>query len=230
MLCGGIAGSELKLEFDGSAGYSFIGRDSMQACFFAYDAAEEYYIELYLILPAELSAGTTLTPETAYAAGARECGVTLYEVDGDEESDCYYASALMGMPMPARSSFSIDIGSVFREADALTVSGTLNAVLGSSASDAPNADAVGIRDADFSFTLAIGNAEPADGTEEELPSPTDGTEAFGGQDPFPSEGEEMPDAQDPFSSGESGSNDPFGFSRSSEPAPAFTLPPDYRKI
>lgn len=198
-LGGSIGDESILLEFDGTADYSYSINEYIQVCFFAFDAEEKYYLELYLMLPESIEDGTVLNPETAFAAGAGDCSITLYEVDENDDSVTYYAGQLLGSAMPASSSFSIAVDNVVRAFGAVSVSGTLNAELCRFDGGQPSNETLKISDARFNFTLSVGNTAPD-------PQP-------GEPDDRSDESQELPE-----------------FFRSLDPAPAFTLPPDYRKI
>lgn len=197
---GGSFGDEsILLKFDETDDYSYCKNGYIQACFFAFDAEEKYYIEMYLLLPENVEAGTILNPETAFLSGMNDCSLTLFEVDENDDSVTYYAGQLAGNAMPSNSSFSVSIDNVVRAFGSVSASGTLSAELCRFDGDQATDETLKITSAFFNFTLPTGNEAP---------------------DPLP--GEQDGKSDDPLDLPE--------FFRSLDPVPAFTLPPDYRKI
>ncbi len=154
-LAGSIAGADMVLEFDPSADYSNIDSGYLQACFFAYDAAQQNYIELYLFLPEAVAAGDIIDAQTAAENGVDLVCAGLYEVceNGDETE--YLAGQIANAVYPVGSSYSIAIDAAETNGREITVSGRLNATLVDTAGIAPN---VIISAAQFHFTMPAGNA------------------------------------------------------------------------
>ena len=154
-LAGSIDGANVYLEFDPSADYSTRGEGYLRACFFAYDAAQQNYIELYLILPETIAAGDRITPQNAAANGAEFACVSLFEVHAGGDETEYLSSQIADQAYPAGSSYSIAIeGAQISETD-ITVSGNLDAVL------SDGAHTIALSGVQFHFDLPIGGASAA---------------------------------------------------------------------
>lgn len=160
-----IGEERLLLAFDPGSDYSYLRDGYVQACFFAFDAAEEYYLELYLLLPEEMRAGDVLTPESCYAAKADSCSVALFEVDEENREDAWFAGQMLGAAYPTNSSFSIRIDEVKRESGALAVRGRIEAGLCLLENGEPGAQTLAL-EAEFSLNL------PLEGRSGSLPKET----------------------------------------------------------
>lgn len=170
---GGLFGEEkLLLDFDPSAEYSYLRDDYIQGCFFAFDAAEEYYLELYMLLPEKIQAGDVLTPQSCYAQGADSCSITLFEVDEENNEQAWFAGQLIGGAYPENSSFAVTITQADYSADSVALSGSIEAVLCELESENPSDGALKLQ-AEFSFELLLGSApaqtQPVPGLETPAP-------------------------------------------------------------
>ena len=154
-LAGSIDGANIQLEFDASADYSMRGEGYLIACFYAYDAARQNYIELYLLMPETIAAGDVITPQTAAASGAELASVSLFEVYASGDEAEYMAGQIADQAYPEGSSYSIAIESAQTDADKITVSGNLDAIL----SDGTNA--IALSGVQFHFALPTDNASAA---------------------------------------------------------------------
>lgn len=173
---GGSFGSEnLKLEFDASADYSYLRDGYIQGCFFAFDASEAYYLELYLLLPEKMQAGDVLTPASCFADRADSCSISLFEVDENNNEQAWFAGQLLGEAYPQNSNFSIAIDRAEYGKDSVSVSGTIAAELCRIAGEMP-ADEVMTLNASFDFELPLNAGAENEKTEQpkaehSLPAP-----------------------------------------------------------
>ena len=95
--CGNFGPDALALEFDPDPVYSNIADGVLTACFFAFDAAEQNYLELFLVLPENISAGGVYSS----ADPGDISSLSLYEVFREGEI-LHFAGQLMGVPYPER--------------------------------------------------------------------------------------------------------------------------------
>lgn len=173
---GGQFGDEnLLLAFDSGANYSYLRDGYIQGCFFAFDAAEEYYLELYMLLPEKIQAGDVLTPESSFAAGAASCSITLFEVDEQNNEQAWFAGQMMGKAYPENSSFSITIDQADYTEETVSVRGKIEAQMCMLENDKPSEELMPLN-ADFSFVLPLKNepapsASPAPKIQNEIPMP-----------------------------------------------------------
>lgn len=149
--CGSYDGQSLRLEFDPAPDYSMVDGGIAQLCFFAHDGDGLNYLELYLMLPADVQAGDVFTQEAPQAEG---CSITLYEVLTSGE-DCYCAARFMGMVYPGDSSFELRIDAVEVAPDRLSMRGSLNAVLGRLAGDFPTGESIHLENITFDCSLPL---------------------------------------------------------------------------
>jgi len=185
-LGGTLDGASLALAFDPSDDYSYLRDGYIQACFFAFDEAEEYYLELYMLLPEGVQSGDVLDPESSNAVGADSCSLTLFEVDENNAQEVWFSGQLLGETYPEISSFEITVDSVEYGRDSLAVSGSLSADLCYLEGELPGTELLPL-DADFHFVLPLtaGEAMPAPETQpsesqspEAKPQPVQPTPAF----------------------------------------------------
>lgn len=170
---GGQFGEDsLLLEFDPGAEYSYLRDGYIQGCFFTFDEAEEYYLELYLLLPEEVKSGDMITPESAFSAGASSCSITLFEVDEDNNETAWFAGQLLGSAYPENSGYTITIDRADYSEENVAVSGSIDASLCRLEGDLPSAEFMQMT-AQFSFVLPLGNApeaQPAPKAEKPAPA------------------------------------------------------------
>lgn len=204
-LCGNIGGSNISLSFDPSADYSLLADGMAQLCFFAFDAAEQNYIEMYLLLPEGAASGDVFSP-----AGGNVSSVSLYEVSQSEEN-VYCAGQAAGMAYPDGASYELSIEKVERSASTLSMSGTLSGTLIRFSDDMPTDEMLTLSNLRFNFSLPLGDTILPENTaapkDDEAPQPS--------LSPLPSSSPVQP----PLPTSAAGST--------LEPHPAFTLPPDY---
>lgn len=209
--CGAFGGDSLRLDFDSDPTYSSVLDGMITACFFAFDSAEQNYLEMYLMLPENAAAGDVYS---SAAAGDRS-SISLYEVSLGGE-DLYFAGQLMGSAYPGGTSYEIRIDSVDRTDTSITLQGSMNARLCKIVSSYVTDEYLDLASAAFQFTVALqnGSAPAADPTQQPK---------AGGQPPFglpaatPTPTPDFaPKAKAP--------------AYTMDPHPAFTLPPDYRVI
>ncbi|MBQ3574228.1 MAG: hypothetical protein IJA26_01035 [Clostridia bacterium] len=194
-MAGSFGSDALLLEFDPTGDYSFLSRESVQACFFAFDESESNYLELYLELPADIKSGDTISSGDFLRNIGKTCAITFYEVGYDNEETRYYAGSMLGVPYPDTSSFEISIDQASFGDTSVEVSGRLSASLIRFDGNTPTRDKIDLTEVQFHFNLPVGAAAIT-------PQPT--TPA--------------PDAQPEKD------KSPLP---AINPAPAFTLPPDF---
>lgn len=208
----------LQLEFDSAQEYSYIQDGLLTACFFAFDAAQQNYLEMYMELPESLAAGDVYTS----ADGRGDSSISLYEVSLDGES-LYYAGQLIGMAYPGGSEYEITIDSAVQESGTLTVQGHLQARLCRIENNMITDEFLALKDAAFHFSMPLlGTVQPRQSfAPEASPQPFAAPETT--QPPFT-----LPDqSQFPRPEATPRAKAP---AYTMDPHPAFTLPPDYRVI
>lgn len=141
-----FGGENLLLDFDPAPEYSNRMDGTLQLSFYAYDASGKYCLELYLMLPENLSAGE---PSSA--------SLYLYEGDGDGET-LYFAALENGAPLPLESGLKLNLEQVDASADAISGSGTLEATLFAYKNDLPTRETLTLNNARFRFTLPLSPA------------------------------------------------------------------------
>jgi len=152
---GSFAGENFQLEFDAAPECSNLADGLIQACFFAFDEAEEFYLELYLMLPETISAGSTIRDTDMAGSGA---SVTLYEVAQDNSETIWYTGQVLGIAYPEDTGFEIHISEMEKSDSHLSMRGTLNAELARFERDFPTRDKISLTGLDFSFTLPLNGA------------------------------------------------------------------------
>lgn len=203
--CASLDGQMLQLEFDPTDPFSMQTDGMLQLCFFAYDGAEQNYLELYLLLPASLSTGDLFSSDVAAQANS----ITLYEVSQTGE-DMYFAGQFVGVAYPDNSCYEIRIDQADRSADTLSLRGTLSATLCYfDASGQPTSQTLSLSDAQFHLELPIDSAVVA-----ATPQPSAAPESS--EAPLPDLPSSTPDVATPRPT--------------LDPHPVFTLPPDYRIV
>ena len=179
-LFGVFGGERIALGFDSSDDYSNLEDGIVQACFFAYDATNENFLEMYLLIPQDVQAGDVLT-----SGQGLDCSIYLYETAVGSET-FYYAGDL-GNASTASSSFELTIESAETAGSLLTMRGHLHAELARYDTDASGRkEPLTISEAIFSFQLPL-SEKPF------LPAPSQEPGAFAPNQPsatFPS----LPDA------------------------------------
>jgi len=206
-LYGSIGGQNLLLELDATAEYSNVADGMAQICFFAFDKAEQNYLEMYLLLPESAAAGDVFS-----ATSSGMSSISLYEVSmtGDE---LYFSGQVSGFAYPSGSSFELRIDSALRSDSALSMSGTLNGTLVKFNENTPTEETLVLSGVKFDFTLPLG-AGRAPKASEEPKAPSQ---------PLPSvEPEQSAPPQLPAPTAA-----PKAVQPTMDPHPAFTLPPDY---
>lgn len=213
---GGIFGGEaLKMDFDAEPTYSYVLDGMITACFFAFDAKEQNYLEMYLLLPENAQAGDVYSS----ADSGDMCSISLYEVSLNSE-EMYFAGQLMGSAYPGGTNYEIRIDSVQRSGNTITLQGGMKARMCRIVNSFITDDFLDLDGAAFQFTLALqnGSAPAADPTAE----PEAGAQPEASQPPFaqpaatPTPLPGLPPVVKPV--------------YTMDPHPAFTLPPDYRVI
>ena len=206
-LYGSIGGQNLILELDTTAEYSNVTDGLAQICFFAFDEAEQNYLEMYLLLPEDAAAGDVFSPTSGSMSS-----ISLYEVskDGDE---LYFSGQVSGFAYPNGSSFELRIESAQKKDNSLSMNGTLDGTLVKFKDKQPTEETLVLSGVKFDFTLSLsGGRTPQASAEPEvpyLPLPS--------AQPQPSEAPQLPE---PTAA-------PKAPQPTMDPRPAFTLPPDY---
>ena len=209
---GGKFGEDaLQLEFDPDPVYSNVAEGLITACFFAFDAAEQNYLELFLVLPETISAGSVYSSSDPGDISS----VSLYEVFMEGET-LYFAGQLMNVPYPGGTDYEICIDSAVQEGSSLKVSGRLSATLCKIEDSYITGDFLSVTDAAFQFTLALEEG-PAQSMPSQAPSQPEESQA-----PIQPKSTQAPEPEK--------SPAPKFPSYTMDPHPAFTLPPDYRVI
>ena len=147
---GGAFGDDrIALTFDPSDEYSFAEDGVVQACFFAYDADESNYLELYLMLPQDVQSGDVL-----HSGEGLDCALYLFEIGVTSGNDTEYFA---GDPdsVSDGSSFEMRIESVQTSGTTISISGTLTAQMTRYENNLPQRDSLTIGDAHFSFSLSL---------------------------------------------------------------------------
>lgn len=165
----------ISLAFDPSEDYSNIMDGLVQVCFFAYDATESSFLEVFLLIPEDVAAGDVLQN-----GDARSCSVCLYETSLTNET-FYFADDLEAHDSTG-ASMQMTIESVERIGSVLYMSGSLRARLCRYEFEQPTSDFLAVSDAHFSFAL------PADANPFASMPDSDGGSAF----------PELPDSDFPF--------------------------------
>lgn len=149
-ISGTFGDTPLMLEFDSSSEFSYLENGAICACFFAFNEAEDHYLELYLTLPADVSAGDVLASDDPTCTGV---SVYLYEVTADGEV-LYCVDQLLGVAFPEGSSYSIRISEAVQSDAALTLRGSIAATLALSG-DTAAPQTLSLTDVNFDFTLPL---------------------------------------------------------------------------
>ena len=149
-LCGAFGSDRISMTFDPSDEYSVVEEGIIQACFFTYDAAEESFLEMYLLLPDDVAAGDVLR-----IGDGRECALYLYEFSlyGDT---LYFAGDLYDSP--DGSSFALTIDSAETTDSAIHISGHLTAYMCRYEDDQVVSEYLTVSQAQFDFTLPVSSS------------------------------------------------------------------------
>ena len=196
----------LSLEFDPAGEYSYIADGLLTACFFAFDAGEQNYLEMYLMLPENISAGDVFS--SADMRG--NSSISLYEVSRNDES-LYFAGQLAGMAYPGGSDYEITIESAALENGSLRVSGRMHAALVRIEDSFITGENLTLKDCAFQFEMPVQGAKLPQ--QSFAPAVTPKPSGAPSQSPLP-ENTLIPKKP----------------TYTMDPHPAFTLPPDYRVI
>lgn len=210
-LYGGIGDQKLLLELDTTAEYSNVADGMAQICFFAFDQAEQNYLEMYLLLPENAAAGDVFSP-----TGGGLSSVSLYEVHKDSD-ELYFSGQVSGFAYPSGSSFELRIESAQKSDTALSMSGTLDGTLIKFRDNQPTQETLVLSGMKFDFTLPL--------SAERAPQPSAVPKAPA--QPLPSEEPKqsaVPQLPAPTMPPKSV---PKAVQPTMDPHPAFTLPPDY---
>lgn len=206
-LYGDIGGQGLLLSLDDTAEYSNVADGMVQVCFFAFDKAEQNYLEMYLLLPESAAAGDVFS-----ATSSGMSSISLYEVNktGDE---LYFSGQVSGFAYPSGSSFELRIESAQTADSTLSMSGTLDGTLVKFQDNTPTAETLVLSGVKFDFTLPLGtNRAPKASAVPEAPAqPAPSVEPKQSAAPQLPAPTAAPKAPQP----------------TMDPHPAFTLPPDY---
>jgi len=149
-----IDGQSIRLDFDNTVEYSYIGDGYLQACFFSFDQTKNTYFELYLLRPSSIAADTTLTPQTE-PEGSRTC-VSAFEITGQQITE-YFAGQDRGAAYPQNTSYTVCIHDVQALDEGVSISGSLDAVLGNFVNATPTGKTLAMTGLKFHFVLPFGN-------------------------------------------------------------------------
>ena len=202
-LCAMFDGESISLSLDPSSDYSNLADGVLQVCFFAYDAADDYFLEMYLLIPQDAASGDVLTDGMGL-----DCSIYLYETNAS--SEVFYYAGDLDNSTASDSSFEMTIESAESSASAISMRGQLRAQMVRYDREATGLEILTIDGAQFNFTLPLTESSYA-------PASTEEPKAY---DPNPSN-PGTPEATDPALPDASHPNGS---------APAFTLPPDYISI
>lgn len=212
-LYGSIGGQNLIMELDTTAEYSNVVDGMAQICFFAFDKAEQNYLEMYVLLPENAAAGDVFSPTSGGLSS-----ISLYEVSKDSE-ELYFSGQVSGFAYPSGSSFELCIDSAQKSDAALSMSGTLDGTLVKFKDNVPTEETLILSGVKFDFSLPLsGNRAPQPGIEPNAPvQPLPSVQPVPSFQPNPSS---MPQLPAPTAV-------PKAVQPTMDPHPAFTLPPDY---
>lgn len=206
-LYGSIGGRELLLGLDSTAEYSNVTDGLAQVCFFAFDKAEQNYLEMYLLLPESAAAGDVFSP-----TGGGMSSISLYEVSKDSD-ELYFSGQVSGFAYPSGSSFELRIDSVQRSDNALSMSGTLDGTLIKFRDNQPTEETLVLSGVKFDFTLSLSESRAPQASAQ----PKAPIQPMPSAEPKPSA---VPQLPAPTAA-------PKAVQPTMDPRPAFTLPPDY---
>ena len=161
-----LASGSLLLEFDDDQDYSGISDGHLQACYFCFDAKEENYLELYLLLPEKIADGDVITPSSSFAGGYASTSISLFEVDKDNNETAWFAGQILGAGYPQGSDYSISVHSAQYTQNSVRVQGSIDAKLCRIEKNQPSGEIIEVK-ADFDFTL------PLSGENASAPQPKD---------------------------------------------------------
>lgn len=211
-----FGGEAIALEFDPDPTYSNVQEGSIMACFFAFDAKEQNYLEMYLTLPEDAASGDVYSSAEPIDMNS----ISLYEVSQADE-DLYFAGSLLGTAYPADTCYEIRIESAERSGDSITLQGSLDAKLCKIKDSFITDDYLSLEKALFCFTVQLskGAAPKADPSAQ----PKESQAPQASVPPF-----QLPQATPtPLPKFAPSGKAPV---YTMDPHPAFTLPPDYRVI
>lgn len=210
-LYGFIGDQRLQLSLDNTADYSNVTDSLAQVCFFAFDQAQQHYLEMYLLLPEDAKAGDVFSAQSGSMSS-----VSLYEVSKDSE-ELYFSGQVSGIAYPDGSSFELRIDAAEKSDSALFMSGSLSGTLIKFDGDNPTAETLSISEIQFSFTLPLNtNRAPQSPV---LPENSAVPEASPQIENTP-----KPESTPQIESA------PQSTQATPDPHPAFTLPPDYATL
>ena len=150
--CAKFGDELIALTFDPSEEYSTLADGIIQVCFFAYDGADDYFLEAYLLMPQDVASGDVLA-----SGRGLDCSIYLYETNAQSEAFYYAGDLIPGFA--SNSSFEINIETVETTQSSITMRGQLTAQLSRYDSGASGQDELlTIRDARFHFTLPLNEA------------------------------------------------------------------------
>lgn len=166
-LCGVFGDERISLSFDPSDDYSNLLDGVVQACFFAYDAAEANFLEMYLLIPQSVAPGDVLK-----SGDGQDCSIYLYETSIGSET-LYYAGELDDIPTVNGSGFEVSIEAAEVSETSIRMSGRLSAQLCRFTREQPQQELLTVSDVYFDFTLPLFEdpfaPSPSQGPEGSLP-------------------------------------------------------------
>lgn len=165
-IAGMIDGQSIQLEFDNTIDFSYLEDGYLQACFFAFDQTKNTYLEIYLLLPSTITTGTTLTPQGA-AEGDQTC-ISAFEITDTQITE-YFVSQDQSAPYPRNASYTIYIQDVQATDSGVSVSGSLDAVLGNFVNASPTGETIRLTGLQFHFILPYTNDKSAQSNAPQYP-------------------------------------------------------------
>lgn len=156
-----LDGATLSLLFDGNPLYSMRQDGYVQASF--YGQSQDQFYELYLLFPDSVQSGDEVSSQSAAANRDSESGILLY-ITGANGMAISIATQSAEGAYPAGSSYRLSFDSVIQNGGALTVSGTLEAVIADVDAGFNPLSNLRTLTASFSFTLNSGESD-------EIPEP-----------------------------------------------------------
>lgn len=170
-----IDSRRLTLDFDPSTAYSFINNDHAQASFYAYVDGMEHLYELFIVFPANVQSGASITPESVQAD---DISTSVVLIESTDSAQTYYiAGQVEGELYPSGSHYTISVESVSESDGVRSYSGHLSAnIVELNLSDGSTGRTFTIDNAPFNFALTLDTTpesdyNPFDDIPEETPAP-----------------------------------------------------------
>lgn len=169
-LGGTFDGTSLLMNYDASGDYSYVYDGTVQACFYAYNEPQTSYVELYLLLSENATAGDVITPAYCAEHSCTLCSISFSEVT-DITNSYYTVFGLNGSGYPDGTDFRIEITSISKENGNVSVTGIFSATLCRFDGMNPTTEFMRVTDAAFSCVVAPRKDSPSQSTPE-FPDPS----------------------------------------------------------